>query len=439
MLFKILHGDDAYISLDIVPFHEGYCYVTYGGNMYVDMNTGTASEPNNQRIQLNAANAQTLCGMTLEEIKASILNDSLKEDRVSEMIEDALADIPADDAIIDVETLPIENINENTLYRHKVEKSISDYDITLIDRSMEIKNGEKVHISEDGADYVVTCYFYIVDTLPEIGNKTIGNNFHEYIQLSDMKSYTYTWEWTQQRPVFTSRAEAEASGETSYFILKGSGDVVYHTKKSKCTNVYLQALGDQDMNGELSWEIVDELPQEGEPAIDTTSSKLKSYFVSREKKAYGYITSELAEMSDGLFTVGWVDGFQLLTFFFDTAFEPGTITIGGVYSSDNIPEIDSYKMYIIYTIEEGDPIYELSYCKDGDWNHIGRNFIDVEELPYKDIREDAFYRVQKPGEPIVKLYHYKDGWHEIIDTVAIDKRIDERIDDAINKALEGEY
>ena len=72
MLFKILHGDDAYISLDIVPFHEGYCYVTYGGNMYVDMNTGTASEPNNQRIQLNAANAQTLCDMTLEEIKAEL-------------------------------------------------------------------------------------------------------------------------------------------------------------------------------------------------------------------------------------------------------------------------------------------------------------------------------------------------------------------------------
>lgn len=76
MLFKILHGDDAYISLDIVPFHEGYCYVTYGGNMYVDMNTGTASEPNNQRIQLNAANAKTLCGMTLEEIKAELSSQS---------------------------------------------------------------------------------------------------------------------------------------------------------------------------------------------------------------------------------------------------------------------------------------------------------------------------------------------------------------------------
>lgn len=69
MLFKILHGDDSRISTDITPFHEGYCYVSHSGNLYVDMNIGTLESPNYQRVKLNAANAETLCGLTLDEIK----------------------------------------------------------------------------------------------------------------------------------------------------------------------------------------------------------------------------------------------------------------------------------------------------------------------------------------------------------------------------------
>jgi hypothetical protein len=64
MLFKILHGDKARISTDITPYHEGYCYVTYDGEFYVDMN--------NERVKLNAKDAETLTGTTLEEIKKSI-------------------------------------------------------------------------------------------------------------------------------------------------------------------------------------------------------------------------------------------------------------------------------------------------------------------------------------------------------------------------------
>ena len=59
MLFKILHGDASRISTDITPFHEGYCYVTYDGSMYVDMNLGTETAPNNKRVQLNAKDALT--------------------------------------------------------------------------------------------------------------------------------------------------------------------------------------------------------------------------------------------------------------------------------------------------------------------------------------------------------------------------------------------
>ena len=46
MLFKILHGDTSRISTNITPYHEGYCYVTYDGGFYVDMN--------DERVNLNA-------------------------------------------------------------------------------------------------------------------------------------------------------------------------------------------------------------------------------------------------------------------------------------------------------------------------------------------------------------------------------------------------
>lgn len=72
MLFKILHGDESNISTDITPFHEGWAYMTHSGNFYCDLNIGTVETPNNQRIKLNAANAETLAGMSLDEIKAYI-------------------------------------------------------------------------------------------------------------------------------------------------------------------------------------------------------------------------------------------------------------------------------------------------------------------------------------------------------------------------------
>lgn len=71
-LFKILHGDPDRISLEVTPFHEGYCYVTHDGYLYVDINIGTEDEPNNQRIKLNANDAVSLGGKTLEELTADI-------------------------------------------------------------------------------------------------------------------------------------------------------------------------------------------------------------------------------------------------------------------------------------------------------------------------------------------------------------------------------
>lgn len=84
MLFKILHGDASRISTDITPFHEGYCYVTHDGFIYVDMNIGTKESPNNQRIKLNAKEAETLLGYSI----ATTINNSTAEIPTSKVVKD---------------------------------------------------------------------------------------------------------------------------------------------------------------------------------------------------------------------------------------------------------------------------------------------------------------------------------------------------------------
>lgn len=57
MLFKILHGESSRISLDITPFHEGWCYVTTDGRFFVDMNVGTLDNPDYQRMETTSRSA----------------------------------------------------------------------------------------------------------------------------------------------------------------------------------------------------------------------------------------------------------------------------------------------------------------------------------------------------------------------------------------------
>lgn len=88
MLFKILHGDASRISTEITPFHEGYCYVTHQGHMYIDMNLGTAESPNNQRVKLNANQAESILGYSI----STVLNSSDIEIPTSSAVVSALAD-----------------------------------------------------------------------------------------------------------------------------------------------------------------------------------------------------------------------------------------------------------------------------------------------------------------------------------------------------------
>ena len=86
MLFKILHGDSSNISTDITPFHEGWCYVTHNGYFYFDINIGTEDSPNNQRIKLNAQEAEKITGYDI----ATIIKSSDLEIPTSKAILDAL-------------------------------------------------------------------------------------------------------------------------------------------------------------------------------------------------------------------------------------------------------------------------------------------------------------------------------------------------------------
>lgn len=78
MLFKILHGDASRISTNITPYHEGYCYVTHDGDFYVDMN--------NERVKLNAKDAETIMGASL----ATILSNTDLEIPTSSAVHSAI-------------------------------------------------------------------------------------------------------------------------------------------------------------------------------------------------------------------------------------------------------------------------------------------------------------------------------------------------------------
>lgn len=85
-LFKILHGDASNISLETTPFHEGWCYITHDGYFYIDLNIGTEENPNNQRIKLNAKEAETLSGYGI----VSTLNSNENDIPTSKAVLDAL-------------------------------------------------------------------------------------------------------------------------------------------------------------------------------------------------------------------------------------------------------------------------------------------------------------------------------------------------------------
>jgi hypothetical protein len=153
MLFKILHGDESNISLDVTPFHEGWAYVTHSGYFYVDLNIGTTESPNNQRLKLNANQAEKLIGYDI----TTILNSSDVE-------------IPTSKAVLDA--IDAKLVNNNTIPTVQVEGG---------DTVIWTGHEEAVDVGADKP------YYYISNAIPTIEDCANGIN----IIISDDIPYCF--------------------------------------------------------------------------------------------------------------------------------------------------------------------------------------------------------------------------------------------------------
>ena len=84
-LCKFLRGDSS--RLNQQDHHNGYIYVTVDESMmYFDVNVGTEEKPDNRRLKLNAAKAESLIGYTIKDV----LNNQINEIPTSKAVLDEL-------------------------------------------------------------------------------------------------------------------------------------------------------------------------------------------------------------------------------------------------------------------------------------------------------------------------------------------------------------
>ena len=152
-LFKILHGDEERISLDITPFHENWCYVTHNGRFFVDMNIGTKEAPNYQRVETTSRSAYQIAQAHGFEGTEEEWLESLKGEQGHSGVWTGSGDAPEGyDIQIDIsgeptELLTITNIIEST------EDGGSNVVTFSNGSTLTVKNGSK---GKDGNDYILT-------------------------------------------------------------------------------------------------------------------------------------------------------------------------------------------------------------------------------------------------------------------------------------------
>ena len=139
-LWKPFRGSRA--DLDVVAKHDGYVYFCDDGTLHFDH---TDADGILKRTQINAANAETLCGQTLEEIKASIGGGSIG----------TVVDIG--DIQIDGENYSIKNTinSNNNIYLGDDIIQMQGDGIDICGNTSIVANG-RVHLSSDndGSSYV---------------------------------------------------------------------------------------------------------------------------------------------------------------------------------------------------------------------------------------------------------------------------------------------
>lgn len=181
MLFRILHGDESRISTDITPFHEGWAYVTTSGNYYVDMNIGTVGAPNNQRIKLNAKDAETITGTSLDELKAFITN----QDAV--ILAEAQSDTSNKAALVLSEA---QKYTDNAIANIDIPEGFSGSYNDLIDKPEIPTVPTKVSTLENDAGYLTAVPAeYITETeLDAKGYLTEHQSLDEYAKATEVES-----------------------------------------------------------------------------------------------------------------------------------------------------------------------------------------------------------------------------------------------------------
>ena len=177
MLFKILHGDESRISTDITPFHEGWAYVTTSGNYYIDMNIGTVETPNNQRIKLNAKDAETIAGVSLDELKAFISN----QDAV--LLAEAQSDTSNKAAIVLAEA---QKYTDNAIENINIHDGFSGSYNDLTDKPEIPTVPTKVSAFENDAGYLTAVPAeYITETELNDALANVGGGVTSWNDLTD--------------------------------------------------------------------------------------------------------------------------------------------------------------------------------------------------------------------------------------------------------------
>lgn len=166
-LFKPFRGSRA--SLDVQPLHDGYAYFcTDDGSFHIDY---VDSDGNLQRKQINAKDAETLCGMSLDEIKEYVAAQSdwnQSDDTATDYIKNRTHwEETKINEIVLIDNVTLDNFEDSDsgFYRQYTDDYI-DFENTI---------GQTYFVIWDGIEYECVCGGIVEDF--GIGNANVMGNY----------------------------------------------------------------------------------------------------------------------------------------------------------------------------------------------------------------------------------------------------------------------
>lgn len=203
-LFKILHGDEERVSLDITPFHEGWCYITNNGRFFADINVGTKEEPIYERVETTSRSAyQIACAHGfegteeewLESLKGApgdpyVLTDEDVNIIRGEVVETLRPSKEAIELRLNSVEGEVEEVTDRLGILESAVRNLSSLSISRVESISEMTSENIIYLlpSDDGTFY----YEYLVyEGVPElIGNTQIDlSNYVTKDYLRDKVRY----------------------------------------------------------------------------------------------------------------------------------------------------------------------------------------------------------------------------------------------------------